>query len=224
MCRHLIPEFLGAPGFAAGRPMNFRDVNPVYSGFLYGIGKFIQSNAFNIIWRRKISGLENVPAFGTPAIFAANHRSLTDPGNAGSCLPYPIFYFAKEELFHVPVLGWYIRRVNSFPVRRKETDIGALKTAVDVLEHGGGLMLFPEGGRRLDPARQFKAKAGVALLASKTGARVIPVGIKNADKLLRFARLEVSFGKAIYPPKEAGRENYQKFADEIMIRIKELCQ
>jgi 1-acyl-sn-glycerol-3-phosphate acyltransferase len=204
--------------------MNFRDVNPVYSGFLYAVGKAFQATALNVIWRRKVRGLENIPPFGTPVIFAANHRSYTDPGNAGSCVPYPLFYFAKEELFQVPILGWYIRRVNSFPVRRKEHDVGALKMAVDILEHGGGLVLFPEGGRRLDPARQWKAKAGVALLSCRTGARVVPVGIKNADRLLKFARLEVNFGKALLPPPAAGRDDYQKFADEIMIRIKELCQ
>ena len=182
--------------------MNFKDVNPVYSPTLYALGKNLQSMAFRLFWRRQVRGLENVPPFGTPVIFAANHRSLTDPSNVGSCLPYPIFYFAKEELFRIPVLGWYIRRVNSFPVRRQENDVGALKTAVDVLEHGGGLMLFPEGGRRLDPARQWKAKAGVGLLACKTGAQVIPVGIKNAEQLSSFGRLEVNFGKPIFPPEE----------------------
>ena len=204
--------------------MNFRDVNPVYSPVLYAIGKAVQAAVFNLIWRRTTRGLENVPPFGTPVIFAANHRSLTDPSNVGSCVPYPIFYFAKEELFCVPVLGWFIRRVNSFPVKRKEHDVGALKTAVDVLEHGGGLMLFPEGGRRLDPARQWKAKAGVGLLACRTGAQVVPVGVKNADKLLKLARLEVVFGKPMKPPKDGGRHEYQKFADEVMIRIKELSQ
>jgi 1-acyl-sn-glycerol-3-phosphate acyltransferase len=205
--------------------MNYRDVNPVYSSVLYAIGKTVQSTAFRVIWRRKAYGLENIPPIGTATIFAANHRSLSDPGNAGSCVPYPLFYFAKEELFRVPVLGWYIRRVNSFPVRRKETDVGALKTAVDVLEHGGGLMLFPEGGRRTDPARQWKAKAGVGLLACRTGARVVPVGIKGADRFCRLARLEVRFGKPLFPPQDApGRDTYQKFADEVMARIKELSQ
>ncbi len=163
--------------------MDFRAVNPVYNPLLYTVGKNLQSAAFQVLWRRRVKGLENVPPLGTPAIFAANHRSLTDPSNVGSALPYPIFYFAKEELFQVPLLGWYIRRVNSFPVKRKENDITALKTAVHVLEGGGGLMLFPEGGRRLDPATQFQAKAGVGLLACKTGARIIPVGIKNAERL-----------------------------------------
>jgi len=125
--------------------VNFREVNPYYSPLLYFIGKNLQAMAFRMIWRRKVRGLENVPPFGTPVIFAANHRSLTDPSNVGSSLPYPIFYFAKEELFQVPFIGWYIRRVNSFPVRRKEHDVGAFKTAIDVLDHGGGLMFFLKG-------------------------------------------------------------------------------
>jgi 1-acyl-sn-glycerol-3-phosphate acyltransferase len=204
--------------------MNFRDINPFYSPVLYAVGKSVQAAAFRILWRRTAHGLEHVPPFGTAVIFAANHRSLTDPSNVGSCLPYPIFYFAKEELFSIPLLGWYIRRVNSFPVRRKEHDVGALKMAVEVLEHGGGLMLFPEGGRRTDPARQWKAKAGVGMLACKTGARVIPVGIKGADRLTQLARLKVIFGPPIFPPKNADRGDYQHFSNLVMERIKELCQ
>jgi 1-acyl-sn-glycerol-3-phosphate acyltransferase len=203
--------------------MNFRDVNPYYSPVLYFIGKNLQAMVFRVLWRRKVRGLENVPPFGTPVIFAANHRSLTDPSNVGSSLPYPIFYFAKEELFHVPFIGWYIRRVNSFPVRRKEHDVGAFKTAIDVLEHGGGLMFFPEGGRRLDPARQWKAKPGVGMLACKTGAQVVPVGIKNADRLMQLAKLEVTFGKPVFPPPHPAPDDYQQLTDEVITRIKELC-
>ena len=204
--------------------MNFRDVNPVYSPVLYAIGKAVQSFAFDTIWRRRVRGQENIPPFGTPVIFAANHRSLSDPSNVGSAVPYPIFYFAKEELFSVPVVGWYIRRVNSFPVKRGKNDVGALKTAVSVLEHGGALTLFPEGGRRLDAARQWKAKAGVGLLACKTGARIVPVGIKNSDRFTSLGRLEVAFGKPIFPPANADTQDYQALADRVMERIKELCQ
>ena len=204
--------------------MNFREVNPVYSPILYFFGKHMQALAFRLLWRRRVRGLENVPPFGTPAIFAANHRSLSDPSDVGSCLPYPIFYFAKEELFHVPLIGWYIRRVNAFPVRRKEHDVTAFKTALDILQHGGGLMLFPEAGRRWDPNRQWKAKPGVGMLACKTGALVVPVGIKNADRFTRLAPLEVAFGKPIKPPQNSRWGDYQKLTDEVMTRIKELCQ
>ncbi len=204
--------------------MDFRRVNPDYNPVYYAIGKSVQATAFRLLWRRKVRGLEHVPPFGTATIFAANHRSLSDPSNVGSCLPYPIFYLAKEELFRVPVLGWWLRHVNAFPIRRAEHDVSAFKTAIDVLENGGGLMLFPEGGRRVDPKKQWKAKAGVGMLACKTGARVVPVGIKNADRFTRLAPLEVAFGEAVLPPPHPNREDYQTLTDEVMTRIKELCQ
>src|SRR5450755_3949413 len=200
--------------------MDFKRLNPEYNGFLYALGKNVQAGAFGLLWRRKVSGLEHVPPFGTATIFAANHRSLSDPSNVGSCLPYPIFYLAKEELFRVPLLGWWLRHVNAFPVRRAENDVGAFKTAIDVLENGGGLMLFPEGGRRLDPKKQWKAKAGVGMLACKTGACVVPVGIKNAVGFTKLAPLEVIFGKPVLPPPDSTRDDYQRFTDEVMIRIK----
>ncbi len=203
--------------------MDFREINPVYSPTLYFLVKELQKLSFNTIWRRRVYGKENIPPFGTPTIFAANHRSLSDPPDVGTCVPYPIFYFAKEELFQIPVLGWGIRRVNAFPVKRAEHDIGAFKLAIRVLKNGGGLVLFPEGGRRLDPKKQWIARAGVGMLACKTGARVIPVGIKNADRFSKLAPLEVRFGEAIFPPAEPAPEDYQKVADRVIHRIKELC-
>lgn len=202
---------------------NYHAINPVYSPLIYSVSKNLQSLAFNTLWRRHVTGRENIPPFGTPVIFAANHRSLSDPPNVGSCVPYPIFFFAKEELFRIPVLGWGIRRVNAFPVRRAEQDMGALKTAFKVLKNGGGLLLFPEGGRRLDPKRQWKAKAGVGMIACKTGAPIIPVGVRNAEGFTSLAPLRVNFGKPILPPANPTPDDYQPLADHVMARIKELC-
>jgi len=198
------------------------DANPYFNPFLYFIGKMVTKYSFNTIWRRQSFGREHIPPAGTPVIFAANHRSLADPNLVGTVVPYPIHYFAKEELFRVPLLGWYIRRVNAFPVKRGENDVSAFKTAVRIVKEGDGLLLFPEGGRRLDPARQWKAKAGVGMLACLTGARVVPVGIRHSERFTRLARIQVRFGPAVFPPKHAGREDYQKLSDEVMRRIREL--
>jgi 1-acyl-sn-glycerol-3-phosphate acyltransferase len=197
--------------------------NPFYNGALYAIGQSASNVLFNTIWRRKAFGVENVPPAGTPVIFAANHRSLADPNLVGSLVPYPIYYFAKAELFDVPLVGWYIRRVNAFPVKRKENDVGAFKTAVRVLEQGGGLLLFPEGGRRLDPVRQWKAKAGVGTLACRTGAMIVPVGVLHSDRFTRLASVTVRFGQPIYPSKGEGPDPYQELSNRVMRRIKELC-
>ena len=198
-----------------------KSVNPYYNPVLYFCGVQVTRFLAGVFWRRRIRGLENIPPRGQGVIFAANHRSLADPNLVGSVIPYPIHYFAKDELFHVPVIGWYIRRVNSFPVKRGAHDISSFKTAIRVLEAGECLLLFPEGGRR-EGDRQWKAKPGVGMLACKTGARVIPVLVKNSDHLAQFKPLSVIFGKPLTPPADGEREVYQQFSDTIMQKIKEL--
>jgi 1-acyl-sn-glycerol-3-phosphate acyltransferase len=157
-------------------------------------------------------------------IFAGNHRSLADPNLIGSAIPYPVNYFAKEELFAIPLLGWYIRRVNAFPVNRVQTDVGAVKTAQKVLAAGEGLVLFPEGGRRLDPKKQWQAKSGVGMLACSTGAVVVPVGVWNSENFTKLKRVEVRFGKPITPPQESSKEAYQGFSQKIMDEIRKLVE
>jgi 1-acyl-sn-glycerol-3-phosphate acyltransferase len=196
--------------------------NPYYQPLLYFLGKHITGLSFNTIWRRRVLGREHIPPRGTAAIFAANHRSLADPNLVGSAIPYPVHFFAKEELFHVPLLGWCIRRVNAFPVKRREHDISAFKAAVRILQEGEGLVLFPEGGRRLDPARQWKVKPGLGLLASKTGAQVVPVCVINSDRFTKLSQVTVIFGAPILPPMESSHQAYQAFSDLVMQKIRNL--
>jgi 1-acyl-sn-glycerol-3-phosphate acyltransferase len=198
--------------------------NPYYNPIFYWFGKNGSHAAFTLFWRRKVFGRENIPPQGTPVIFAGNHRSLADPQIIGSAIPYPVNYFAKEELFQIPVLGFIIRRVNAFPVRRGAGDVGAVKMAQRILEAGEGLVLFPEGGRRLDPKRQWVAKSGVAMLACSTGAKVVPVGVKNAHRFSKFGALEVHFGKPLQPPSDAGKDAYESFSQLVITKIRELVE
>lgn len=199
-----------------------RELNPVFSRGLYTVGQWICSSVFHGLWRFELKGAERLPPQGTGVILAANHRSLIDPPLVGCDLPYPLFYFAKAELFEIPVLGWYIRRVNSFPVSRREQDVGAFKTALRVLRAKQALLLFPEGGRRLDPKRQFKAKPGVGMLAGKAQVPVIPVGIIGTDRLGSFPKVKVRFGEIMLPPAPEDTD-YQAYSERVMERIKELC-
>jgi 1-acyl-sn-glycerol-3-phosphate acyltransferase len=221
---HVLPvllEFAGVdPVMSAPRPGS---ANPHFRPNFYAAGKFVTGKAFDILWRREVYGRENIPAPGQGVIFAANHRSLADPNLVGSAIPYPIHYFAKDELFKVPLLGWYIRRVNAFPVKRAEHDIGAFKTAQRILEKGEGLLLFPEGGRRLDPRRQFVARAGVGMLACKTGALVCPVGVIGSEHFPKLVRVQVHFGPCLRPPDNPTRDDYQRFSDLVMEKVRGLC-
>lgn len=199
------------------------EANPLFSSGLYWIGKQISGRMFDIVWRRRVFGRENIPPAGTSVIFAANHRSLADPNLVGSAIPYPIHYFAKAELFDIPLVGWYIARVNAFPVRRLDADVGAFRRAQEVLTRREALLLFPEGGRRIDPRRQFVAKGGVGMLACKTGSLICPVGIVGSDRFTKLTRVDVHFGKPFAPPTNPTKEDYQKVSDETMKRIRELC-
>src|SRR5688572_7768291 len=78
--------------------------NPYFNPVLYFLGKHFTGLSFDVIWRRKVFGRENIPPPGRGVIFAANHRSLADPNLVGSAIPYPVNFFAKEELFAVPLL------------------------------------------------------------------------------------------------------------------------
>jgi len=193
----------------------------LHQKFLYLLIRGIYREAFRWIWRLEVTGRENVPGTGA-VILASNHLSLADPPLVGSSIRRMIHYFAKEELFRYPVFGWIIRQVNAFPVKRAEHDVGAFKRAQTLLKHGQAVVLFPEG-RRSRTGEIGRAKPGVGMLAYKTKAPVVPVCIRNSDRLREFRKLRVSFGSPMFaPPAKDEKEAYQAFSDEVLARVAEL--
>jgi 1-acyl-sn-glycerol-3-phosphate acyltransferase len=158
---------------------------------------FITSNLsklfFGVFYRLKSEGMDNLPATG-PCILAANHNSNADPVLVGCCLKKPIHYIAKKELFKVPIMGWYLRKLNVFPVDRAIHDMAAMRGAVDLLNQGKTLLFFPEGTRRRKGVER-RLKNGVAMLSATTGAPIVPVAIINTDNLLSFRRITIRYGK-----------------------------
>jgi 1-acyl-sn-glycerol-3-phosphate acyltransferase len=156
------------------------------------------------VTRIHVEGLENVPKSG-PLIIVANHLSNADPplvhGYLTPALGRPMHILAKEALFVGP-LGTFLRSQGITPVRSGGSDIEAYRTALDVLEHGNVLTIFPEGTRSRT-GRLGEPKPGVAMLATRSGVPVLPVGISGTDRFLgrgsRFprigARIVVRVGK-----------------------------
>lgn len=140
--------------------------------------------------RVTVEGREHVPPPGTPLIVAANHRSGFDPFLIARSLPpgRSLQFMAKKELF-VPVAGQIIRAGGSFPVDRSATDLGAVRTSLRILQANGTLGIFPEGTRG-----GGALQGGVALLALKAKAPVLPVGLR-----LDGRRWTVRFGPPIAP-------------------------
>jgi 1-acyl-sn-glycerol-3-phosphate acyltransferase len=171
-----------------------------------------------VFCRFRIVNSANMPADG-PLIVACNHISYVDPPALGAASPRPVAYMAKQELFKIPVLGPLITSLGAFPVDRSRGDIAAIKTAIGVLKTGACLGIFPEGTRNTDGTG--KAQMGVALLASLSGATVLPAFVSGTAKANRFARVTVVFGEPLRFDlgRKASREDLAKWTDELMRRI-----
>ena len=104
--------------------------------------------------RMRVIGIENVPHEG-PLIVACNHVSYVDPVALGVALPRRVWYMAKAELFHIPVLGPTIAALGAYPVDRGKGDVAAIRGSVRVLKEGKAIGIFPEGTRNLTEMLPF---------------------------------------------------------------------
>jgi 1-acyl-sn-glycerol-3-phosphate acyltransferase len=177
--------------------------------------------------RLEVKGLENVPAKG-PVILVANHLAWMDILAISILCPRQEHFMAKIELFHVPVLGGIFRLLGAFPVRRGEGDRESLRIAQEILEAGQVLVIFPEG-HRSDNHALIQGHSGVALIALRSGAPIVPVGISGTERLLKglrygpFApRARVVYGEPFTLPSDGGRrtrDDVVRGIDTIMRRI-----
>lgn len=188
---------------------------------MYKLIKLLLFILFKLGFRCRITGRENIPQAGG-VIIAANHLSLWDPPLLATFVPRPVHFMAKEELFSIPGLGWIIRRLNAFPVRRGAADRTAIRTAIAILEGGACLGLFPEGTRSKDGSLG-PAEQGVALIAAKAGAIIVPAAIIGTNKSFagwRLPRFELRFGSPVVLPKEkADKERLDKISNQVMTEI-----
>jgi len=169
----------------------------------YIIAKFIFLIVFKFFFRLKVTGQQNIPQDG-PFIIVANHSSLLDPVILGVSVRPKVIFVAAAYLFKIGWLGYLLRKANSIPVQG-ENDISSLKRALKILQQGGVLGIFPEGGvdRQKD---NLPIKAGAAFLATSVGVPIVAIRIKGADKALprgaKFIRslnkIEVEIKKPIY--------------------------
>lgn len=186
---------------------------------LFKIVKFLIKCFMHIYFRLTIHNIENFPKEGS-AIIAMNHRSYWDVPLCATVLPRQLFFMAKQELFDKPILGGIIKWAGAFPVNRGTADIGAIKTAMTILKQGKCMAIFPEG-TRVKEGEPHEIKSGVAMIAAKTKAPVIPIAIKGKYGL--FKKIDIYVGEAIYVENEEGtkltHEEIHEFSRQIMIGV-----
>lgn len=162
---------------------------------IYAIFSGIVGFLFNI----KVVNKDREPDDGGYVV-CANHVSATDP--IALCYAFrknQVHFMAKKELFKVPLLSQLIKVMGAFPVDRGGNDVGAVKNAIALVNDKKSMGIFPQGHRYPgeDP-RNTKTKNGVALIATKTNADIIPCYIwRKKNKFKLFRRTYVIIGERI---------------------------
>jgi 1-acyl-sn-glycerol-3-phosphate acyltransferase len=170
----------GKPAAATGpRPALDSSITPLIRLLTFGGRIFGRA-----MTRVSIEGaLDELPRQG-PLIIAANHASNLDVPIIGAWLiprlGRRIHWLGKKELFDWPVIGWVAANSGVHPVDRGAADIEAFRLAQRILDEGNVLFVFPEGTRSPDGSLQG-ARDGIALLALRTGAPVVPVAIAGSN-------------------------------------------
>lgn len=158
---------------------------------------------WRLAFRMTIRGREHFPLSG-PVLLASNHRSNLDPFFLGVAAPRQIHFMAKAELWKVKLLGKAIDALGAFPVNRGEADRAAVRRALELLDAGAVVGLFPEGHRQRGGGLGL-INPGVSLFALREGVPTIPVVIQGSERIvagkrIRFPRVSVTFGPPLALP------------------------
>lgn len=159
----------------------------------YSTIKAMVKRFYHARYKIRVIGEDRIPSEG-PVIICSNHISELDPPLVGISVKREMAFFAKSELFRIPVLGFLISHLNAFPVERGKGDRAALKKSVEVLKEGNMLLIFPEGSRNRSGTLK-ELQQGASFMAVKSGAKIVPTAIKgNYD---RKKGVTIVFGKPI---------------------------
>ena len=192
--------------------------------------------ALRAVYRPQITGLESVPAHG-PVILAGNHISFADEFFTPLAARRQVVYFAKAEYFTTPgvkgrLSSFFFTTLGHVPVERSDTRAAAsvIDVGVDVLGEGRALGIFPEGTRSPD-GRLYKFRTGVARVALRSGAPVVPVGVRGTREVQppgsrwwHRAPVGVHFGTPMHFGDRAGEERSARVLREVTETIRAAVQ
>lgn len=204
------------------------------AGHLYPVAKAVIAPAFKFAWRFHVEGAENVPADG-PAIICPNHTSVLDSFFVPTVLPRRITYVGKSEYMDSWKTKHLFPAMGMIPIDRGGGSASerALAAAQRVLERGELFGIYPEGTRSRD-GRLYRGHTGPARLALRTGAPIIPVGIRGARDVMppeaRWPQLwrpvVIRFGTPVrverYRDRGSDRLVLRQVIDEVMFAIREM--
>ncbi|ACL69796.1 lysophospholipid acyltransferase family protein [Halothermothrix orenii] len=184
---------------------------------LYWLAYSIFNIYFLVVHRWQVVGKENRLTKG-PLIVMSNHVSNLDPPVVGCIMNRQVHFMAKKELFENPVSRWVFNTIGTFPVKRGKPDRKALRQAFSILKQEKVLGVFPEGTRHRQ-GKPGKARLGAVMIALRSEAPILPVGIRYDDG----KKIRVSIGEPFtldeYYGRKVTREEMKEAGQIIMDRI-----
>jgi 1-acyl-sn-glycerol-3-phosphate acyltransferase len=201
---------------------------------VFWLSVFIFKIFSKIYFRGKGYGKENFPDTG-PYIGVINHNSNMDAVAMALVMKHRSYAMAKDSLFQVPILKWWVKTVGMFPIVRDAADHEAFGYALNLLKNGKRLFMAPEGTRKKQPGERKRPRTGFVRLAQLTGVPVVPIAIHGTDRVLppgawfpRPVKVRVKVGKPIkLEPIEAAfdkKDIFQQQADMVMGVVYQLLE
>jgi 1-acyl-sn-glycerol-3-phosphate acyltransferase len=182
---------------------------------------------FKVLSRLEVAGQENIPQDGA-VILAMNHLSRVDsPLVAVTLARTDATALVGHSYKKILPIRWLVNLWGGTWINRDQTDMGALRVALGILHDGGLLGLAPEGTRSRTGGL-IPAKTGVAYLADKSGALILPVAVHGTERMFselrrfRRAKVHLEYGPPFsLPPVERKERDagLRRNTDEIMCRI-----
>lgn len=208
----------------------------MFSLVLYRTLELTLAPALRAAYRPTVTGQSFVPRTG-PVIIAANHVSFADEFFTPLSARRQICYFAKAEYFTTPglrglAMKGFFGGMGHVPVERGDTRsaAGVIDIGVDVLREGRALGIYPEGTRSPD-GRLHKFRTGIARVALRSGAPVVPVGLIGTrdvqppgDRWWHRAPVEVHFGRPLHFGDRADEERSARVLREVTDTVREAVQ
>ena len=187
--------------------MGYKILKAIVSGFCY------------LIFRIKVVGEDNLPK-DSSCMVCANHKSNWDPVILIISLKRKVHFLAKSELFKFKPLGAILKCAGVIPLKRGYADVGAIKTAMEILKCEKVLGMFPTGTRTKNVS-DAKPKSGAALIASRMGTKVVPLYIDATYRI--FSKITIHIDKPIdlleYKGVKLSAEELDNISDSIYSKI-----
>lgn len=183
---------------------------------MYRLVRVVATILFNSFFPITCHHLERAQ-LDAPYILISNHNSLWDPlAVAWKCYRYQIRFLGKKELVGNPILNWFFRKLLMIPVDRHNMDMTALRACLKTLREGHALGVFPEGTRHKEGVMEHM-ESGIAMLALRSGVRLLPAYIAGKPRL--FRRTHVYYGLPFSVQDIASRGVNREACQEVMERI-----